>query len=713
MQFFPGIFSDFTAVTAQAMPGAAVFSIEPTAMPAQSQTDAMNFEKIFSKLAEFNQGNHPGLPPGFRSTRDDNAGIKSADLNFLKDKLNKNGVPPQTLDQFMDSLNALAYAPTVGNMLGAIKELAARKSPALNEQESLALTGLFNRLGMSQEEIKGVLDNASNGEGQKVLQTLRRIIPAPDTAAKITLNKEEAALLCRAADLSGANLIQILGSFGEEKELRLNQKDFNRIFGPALAEKSRQEAGLVQLREKLAPAVREMLNKKNMSLEAPNADNKSNRQAELLEVLAREAATVSKEDREETSKGSKLIRRHSILSRLEAEEARPSRESAPGAARTGQARSLPAREEQPRTMVLQEDKTQPPSPREAAPLQRASVAQTAKNSGPHQMEGRFVPRLESEARPLAAIIHQAVEIPREARTDTNSARREKEPQSLAGAKAGNKEQAAPGKAGEGKFAPRAEKEIPQSPINPATLPQAASKTSPALRETEAEAGSPEKGSSAENVQTGKKSLESRETGAGAGASPERTEFRTAVHAKNGEPSLETPFSLLGQAENSAAEPKAAKIFQHQEQIFQQVEKGLIRSLADGSKQIILRLDPPELGKLTLSLTMAQGEIKAVIRTENTATTQMISEQLSQLKASLEEQGFKVSSLEVETRTQNHAGTEHWNGTEQHNQQQELREQAGFMRLAQFRNREREALAQSVQNEEQPESNSASGLHLIA
>ncbi|MCL1890229.1 MAG: flagellar hook-length control protein FliK [Desulfovibrionaceae bacterium] len=701
MQFFPGIFSDFTSATAQAMPGAAAFSIEPAAIPAQGNTDALNFEKIFSKLAEFNQDNNPGLPPGFRSVRDDNAGIKSADLNFLKDKLDKNGVPAQTLDQFMNSLNALAYAPTVGNMLGAIKELAARKSPDLNEQESLALAGLFSRLGMSQEEIKGLRESVSNGEGQKILQSLRQLIPAPDTDTKAALNKEEAALLCRAADLSGANLLQILGSFGEEKELRLDQKDFNRIFGPALAEKSRQEAGLVHLLEKLAPAVREMFEKKNMSLEAPSADNKSGRQAELLEILAREAATALKEDREGTSKGNNLIRRRSILARLEAEEARPLRESAPGASRTGQTRP----------MSLQENKNLNPLPVENAQPQRASVAQTAKNSGPNQAEGRFVPRLESEARPLSAIIHQAVEIPREPGTDKNAQRRKKEPQPLTAAKKVNEEQAAPGKAGEGKSAPRVEKEAVQSPVNSSAQPRTASKTAQVLRETDMEGGSMEKDPSMENVRTEKKPMEIKTPGAG--SSPEAVETRTATHVKNGESPLETPFSLLGQAENSAAEPKAAKIFQHQEQIFQQVEKGLIRSLADGSKQIILRLDPPELGKLTLSLTMAQGEIKAVIRTENTATTQVISEQLSQLKASLEEQGFKVSSLEVETRTQNHAGTEQWNGTEQHNQQQELREQAGFIRLAQFRNREREALAQSVQNEGQPESNSASGLHLIA
>lgn len=176
------------------------------------------------------------------------------------------------------------------------------------------------------------------------------------------------------------------------------------------------------------------------------------------------------------------------------------------------------------------------------------------------------------------------------------------------------------------------------------------------------------------------------------------------------------FSLFGQGENSSSPAQQlnnAKTEMYHERIFEQVERGIIKNAADGSKQIILRLDPPELGKLTLSLSMAQGELKAVIRTESAATTQVVSEQLAQLKQSLEEQGFKVSSLEVETRAQSHAGTDNWNGAAQHNQEQEMLEQARFLRLARSRAGEGETLARSMQNVEQPASISASGLHIIA
>jgi flagellar hook-length control protein FliK len=195
----------------------------------------------------------------------------------------------------------------------------------------------------------------------------------------------------------------------------------------------------------------------------------------------------------------------------------------------------------------------------------------------------------------------------------------------------------------------------------------------------------------------------------------RETARPYAGAEKTEARAEAVFNqLLPQAENSAAGTETAKLsLQHRQEIFEQVENGLVRSLHDGGKQIILRLDPPELGKMILSLTVAQGEVRAVIRAESPAAAQAVSEQLAQLKASLEEQGFKVSSLEVETRTPSHAGTEHWDGAEQHNQRQELREQAGFLRLAQFRGREAETLVRTVQSEEQAASYSASGLHIIA
>ncbi|MDL2306685.1 flagellar hook-length control protein FliK [Desulfovibrio sp. OttesenSCG-928-C06] len=169
----------------------------------------------------------------------------------------------------------------------------------------------------------------------------------------------------------------------------------------------------------------------------------------------------------------------------------------------------------------------------------------------------------------------------------------------------------------------------------------------------------------------------------------------------------------GNQPGSSASLADSRAAQHQERIFEQVEQGIIRNAADGSKQITMRLDPPDLGRLTLTLTVNNGEVKALIRTEQTEVTRVVSEQLAALKTSLEEQGFKVAGLDVETRPENHTDMQNWSSAEQHNKEQELASQANFLRLARTRASEGETLARNMQNIPQQAQIAESGLHIVA
>lgn len=164
------------------------------------------------------------------------------------------------------------------------------------------------------------------------------------------------------------------------------------------------------------------------------------------------------------------------------------------------------------------------------------------------------------------------------------------------------------------------------------------------------------------------------------------------------------------ANSTGADPRAAT---YNERIFEQVEQGILRNAMDGSRQITMRLDPPDLGRLTLNLTVANGEVKATIRTEQAEVTRMVTEQVAALKASLEEQGFKVTSLEVETRAQSEPGMENWNSAEQHNKEQEQEARANFLRLSRNRAKEGDTLDQNMQSGDQPATISETGLHLVA
>ncbi|MDR3073092.1 MAG: flagellar hook-length control protein FliK [Deltaproteobacteria bacterium] len=173
------------------------------------------------------------------------------------------------------------------------------------------------------------------------------------------------------------------------------------------------------------------------------------------------------------------------------------------------------------------------------------------------------------------------------------------------------------------------------------------------------------------------------------------------------------LTLPTQGAMNAARPEAVRANPNQQAIFSQVEQGMLRQLQDGSRQMTLRLDPAELGQITLLLTVKGGEVRALIRADNPETTSLLSEQMSQLRSSLEEQGLKVAQLDVETRLPADTTKDQWSGMEGFNQEQEMREQARFLQLARLRRESGTALAQDMQNRDMREEISPAGLHVIA
>lgn len=118
-----------------------------------------------------------------------------------------------------------------------------------------------------------------------------------------------------------------------------------------------------------------------------------------------------------------------------------------------------------------------------------------------------------------------------------------------------------------------------------------------------------------------------------------------------------------------------------QEIFDQVEGGLLRNLGQGKRQLILRLDPPELGKVQVLLKVQDNEVQAVIRTSNADVSKAVSEQIAQIRESLEGQGLKVTRLEVQNQLDQDVASNHWSGLEHHNETQEqLTQEARRMRF---------------------------------
>jgi flagellar hook-length control protein FliK len=144
-----------------------------------------------------------------------------------------------------------------------------------------------------------------------------------------------------------------------------------------------------------------------------------------------------------------------------------------------------------------------------------------------------------------------------------------------------------------------------------------------------------------------------------------------------------------------------------QEIFSQVENGFLQQAGNGGRQLTLQLNPQELGRITLILSVNQGEVKASIRAENGETAAVLTEQMAELKASLEAQGLKVRELDVQTQTQNNEFSGQW--TREHNLMQDARERARMMRLSHLR-RETEAAARTIPGTGAAEE---TGLHIVA
>ena len=198
----------------------------------------------------------------------------------------------------------------------------------------------------------------------------------------------------------------------------------------------------------------------------------------------------------------------------------------------------------------------------------------------------------------------------------------------------------------------------------------------------------------------------------AGASSSAREGLASVFSR-----FDVSANVTGLTQSMTQNPSqntASNAYAHRQEIFSQVEQGLLSKTQNGSHKITLQLDPVDLGRISLMLSVKGGEVRAVIRAENPETTAVLSEQMNQLRASLEEQGLKVAEINIETQlSEDTTRGQQWADTAEFNQEQEMREHARFMRLAKLRREAGADLAQDMQSKGIQEEISQTGLHIIA
>ena len=77
-----------------------------------------------------------------------------------------------------------------------------------------------------------------------------------------------------------------------------------------------------------------------------------------------------------------------------------------------------------------------------------------------------------------------------------------------------------------------------------------------------------------------------------------------------------------------------------------METGILRNLGKGKKELILKLHPPDLGLLRISLQVKDKEVSLIIRTENHDVANSLNHHILNFEKSLEQNGLKVVKIEI-------------------------------------------------------------------
>lgn len=106
--------------------------------------------------------------------------------------------------------------------------------------------------------------------------------------------------------------------------------------------------------------------------------------------------------------------------------------------------------------------------------------------------------------------------------------------------------------------------------------------------------------------------------------------------------LTSHYQVQGEQLRAPAAKDAAPVVSVRE-IPEQIQK----AVESGNRQIVLRLDPPDLGQVHVRLRMNQGVLTADLKVDSGSTKDVFTSALPQIRASLEHAGIRVGELQVD------------------------------------------------------------------
>lgn len=183
--------------------------------------------------------------------------------------------------------------------------------------------------------------------------------------------------------------------------------------------------------------------------------------------------------------------------------------------------------------------------------------------------------------------------------------------------------------------------------------------------------------------------------------------------RTGTQSTQTAMAdALGQARGG--ESQAAKPWQSATapKMLNQVQDAVLKGLSNGGKRLTIQLNPQELGTLSVALTVKNKEVQAMIRTDNAETAKLLSGHMEALKQSLEEQGLKVTKMEVQTQLTSQEGQQ-WMGEQGHNRAQDEQNRRQVSERLRALRGNAQGLGEDVAANVRQAIISGNGLHIVA
>jgi flagellar hook-length control protein FliK len=110
-------------------------------------------------------------------------------------------------------------------------------------------------------------------------------------------------------------------------------------------------------------------------------------------------------------------------------------------------------------------------------------------------------------------------------------------------------------------------------------------------------------------------------------------------------------------------PAADKLAGVQRYVLRQIPltqfgQALASKIATGARQLHVRLDPPELGKLDVDVKLKDGQVYLNVRTDSVNATEALEGHLKDLRSALKEQGLDLAGFDVNERQNKGEGQSH-------------------------------------------------------